>query len=99
MQISLGDKAAGSMPWTGGGESWVCWRYSYTRPVVSLMLAGSAAHVSPDEFELARLDAASGEFVPLELSSVQLTSGADKLTLSVKVTTSADTALLRTVQC
>ena len=94
MQISLGDKAAGSMPWTGGGESWVCWRYSYARPVVSLLLDGGAAQIPPDEYELARLDAASGEFVPLELSSVQLSSPAHKLTFAVKVTIPVDAVLL-----
>ena len=86
MQISLGDKAADSMPWTGGGESWVCWRYSYARPVVALVLDGGAAHIPPHEYELARLDATSGEFVPLELSSVQFSSPPHKLTLAVKVT-------------
>jgi hypothetical protein len=85
MQISLGDKAADILPWTGGGESWICWRYSYARPVAELVLCGSAARTSPHEFELARLDSTSGEFVPLEIISVEPGSADDSLTLSVKV--------------
>lgn len=71
MQISLGDRAAGFMPWTGGGESWVCWRYSYARPVAALALHGPAAHLSPGELELARLAAGSGEFVALALREAE----------------------------
>jgi hypothetical protein len=85
MQISLGDNAAGSMPWMGGGESWVCWRYPYARPVVGLVLYGNAAHAQHNELELARLDSSSGEFVPLENTNMERSSDADSLTLVVKV--------------
>lgn len=97
MQISVGDKGSSLMPWTGGGESWVSWRYSHARPVVALVLRDIAAHTPPDEFELACRDAATGEFVPLEISSsVQLDTAVQTLTLNVKVSNPADAALLGT---
>ena len=96
MQISLGDKGSSLMPWTGGGESWVSWRYSHARPVVALVLHGIAACTPPDEFELAHRDATTGEFAPLEMSSsVELDNAAHKLTLTVEVNVPVD-ALLRT---
>lgn len=87
MQISLGDRAAGFMPWMGGGESWVCWRYSFARPVAALVLRGPAAQLALGDIELAHLDAASGEFVAVELQKAAPPGmPADALLLEVKVT-------------
>jgi len=65
MQISLGDRAAGYLPWAGGGESWVCWRYSHPRPVAVLELARGPPQLAQADFELGYLDPASGEFIAL----------------------------------
>ena len=67
MQVSLGDRAAGFAPWAGGGESWICWRYSHARPVAALLLAGGPLQLAQADFELAYRDDASGEFAPVQL--------------------------------
>lgn len=89
MQISLGDKAAGYLPWAGGGESWVCWRYSHARPVAALQLCGGLPQLHQADFELGYLDPVSGEFTTLLLRQSASPNGGGLLNVQASTKVSA----------
>ena len=63
MQISLGSKEPGLLPWTGSTESWICWRYPWPRPVLQLLVEGGASMLAGAEPELSFFHPDAEQFV------------------------------------
>jgi hypothetical protein len=62
MQVSLGDKAAGFMQWSGSGESWISWRYPFRRRVELLRLVAPSKPMWDLELEINYYDAQTEDF-------------------------------------
>ena len=63
MQVSLGSKEPGLIPWAGSTESWICWRYPWPRPVLQLLVEGGASMLAGAKPELSFFHPHAEQFV------------------------------------
>lgn len=66
LQLSYGDKQPGSMPWSGQGESWICWRYPHRRPVAAVLITLPPPALATSGIELLAFSAEADSFMPLQ---------------------------------
>jgi hypothetical protein len=50
--ISLADEAAGFLPWSGAGDSWIAWQYPYPRAVRTVTIWDAPEPLRTTQFEL-----------------------------------------------
>lgn len=62
LQISYSDKKPGIMPWSGQGESWVCWRYPFRRQVATVLITLPPKLLSLVDLELLAFSEETGCF-------------------------------------
>ena len=72
LQFSYGDRQPGMMPWSGQGESWICWRYPYPRHVATVLLTLPLEVLSLADLELLAFSLQADCFVPVEFEITEL---------------------------
>ena len=88
MQVSLGSKEPGLIPWAGSTESWICWRYPWPRPVLQLLVEGGACMLAGANPELSFFHPDAEQFVRVAIrQEVQGGSSPADLLLLVEVRT------------
>jgi len=72
LQFSYGDKQPGMMPWSGQGESWICWRYLHPRSPATVLLTLPLEVLALADLELLAFSPQAACFVPVEFDIAEL---------------------------
>lgn len=77
LQFSYSDRLPGIMPWSRHGESWICWRYPFSRRLANVLITLPPDILYMLDLELSSFSAEADSFNPVELQFIELRSHQD----------------------
>ena len=63
------------MPWSGEGESWICWRYPFARPVAAVLVSLPWQLLASADLELLAFSDEADSFVPVPAEAAEYWPG------------------------
>ena len=63
------------MPWSGEGESWICWRYPFARPVTAVLVSLPWQLLASADLELLAFSDEADSFVPVPAEAAEVWPG------------------------